>query len=451
METFIRPSSWRQPRGNRRVASALVGAALVSAGLATGAAAASQAGTPATASPGPGATVAQARAGLRPINQRALQAVVRKTARELHVPGAVVRLRTPQGKLTAAYGTTRLGSRIRPQPYTHFRIASITKTMTSAVTLQLAQEGKLRLSDPVSKYVAGVPNGDRITIALLLKMRSGLFDYTSAPEMTPFFDNEPTKVWTPQELLAISFARPPNFPPGTDYEYSNTNYALLGLIVEKVDGRPLATAMQERLFGPLSLKDTVLPRNTSNRIPKPFARGYLYGSSSAITTGIPDPPYTPEFQAAVEAGTVQPKDYTGVNHSFATAAGGAISTADDLDTWIRALVRGRVLGRRYQRLWRASPRPTGQGGLDYGFGINRLRWGPNALYLHGGETVGYNSEAAHDPTNKLTLVVWSNLTISPFGGLTANRLMLNVLDRAYKLSPLAPGAVAPEPADPGID
>jgi D-alanyl-D-alanine carboxypeptidase len=140
-----------------------------------------------------------------------------------------------------------------------------------------------------------------------------------------------------------------------------------------------------------------------------------------------------------------------VNHSFAAAAGGAISTADDLETWIRALVRGRVLNRRYQHLWRASPLPTGQGGLDYGFGINRLRWGPNALYLHGGETVGYNSEAAYDPTNKLTLVVWSNLTISPFGGLTANRLMLNVLDRAYTLSPLAPGAVAPQPIDPGID
>ena len=78
-----------------------------------------------------------------------------------------------------------------------------------------------------------------------------------------------------------------------------------------------------------------------------------------MTTGIPDPPYTPEFQAAVEAGTVQPKDYTGVNHSFATAAGGAISTADDLDTWIRALVRGRVLNARYQRMWRNSLQPTG--------------------------------------------------------------------------------------------
>jgi D-alanyl-D-alanine carboxypeptidase len=379
------------------------------------------------------------------MDQHALQALVQKTAAELHVPGALVLLRTPRGDFTAAYGTTRLGSRIQPQPYTQFRIASITKTMTSAVILQLAQEGKLRLSDPVSKYVAGVPNGDRISVALLLKMRSGLFDYTSAPEIAPFFDHDPTKVWTPQEVLKISFARPPNFAPGTSYEYSNTNYALLGLIVEKLDRRPLAVAMQKRLFVPLGLKHTFLPASTSNSIPTPFAHGYLYGSSTAVTTGIPNPPYTPAFQAAIKAGTVQPKDYTDVNHSFATAAGGVISTADDLATWIRALVGGRMLDAKYQALWRASLQPTGQAGMDYGFGINRLHWGSNSLYLHGGETVGYNSEAAYDPANKLTLVVWSNLTISPFDGLTANRLMLNVLDRAYMLSPLAPGALTPQP------
>ena len=96
----------------------------------------------ATASPGPAAG-----AGLKPIDRAALQALVTKTARELHLPGAVVLLRTPQGEFTATYGTTRLDSRIRPRTYTHFRIASITKTMTSAVILQLAQEGKLRLGD----------------------------------------------------------------------------------------------------------------------------------------------------------------------------------------------------------------------------------------------------------------------------------------------------------------
>jgi D-alanyl-D-alanine carboxypeptidase len=189
--------------------------------------------------------------------------------------------------------------------------------MTAAVILQLAQEGKLRLSDPVSKYVPGVPNGDNITIAQLLEMRSGLYNYTNGPELSASIDRDPTKVWTPAELLAIAFADPPNFPPGTKYEYNNTNYVLLGLIAEKVDGRPLATAMQKRLFEPLGMQHTVLPASTSNSMAEPYSHGYLYGSSSVALVG--EPPYSPEIQAAARAGTLLPKDYTGVNHSFTAA------------------------------------------------------------------------------------------------------------------------------------
>ncbi len=91
------------------------------------------------------------------------------------------------------------------------------------VRLQLAQEGQLSLSDPISKYVRGVPNGDDITIAELLDMRSGLYNYTDAPELSASLDRAPTRVWTPDELLAIAFTRPPNFPPGVAYQYNNTN------------------------------------------------------------------------------------------------------------------------------------------------------------------------------------------------------------------------------------
>src|SRR5512132_3384513 len=171
----------------------------------------------------PGSTAGSS--ALKPIDQAALQTMVDTTAKELLIPGAVLLLRTPQGEFKVTYGTTQLGKTSPPHADTHFRIASNTKSMTAAVILQLAQEGKLRLGDPVSKYVPGVPNGDNISVAELLEMRSGLYDYTSAPEMAGFFDNDPTKVWTAQEVLAISFARPPNFPPGTAYEYSNTNYA----------------------------------------------------------------------------------------------------------------------------------------------------------------------------------------------------------------------------------
>src|SRR5262249_12396031 len=156
---------------------------------------------------------------------------------------------------SAAHAAGRVRIRLRhdgagrttlPRADTHFRIASNTKTTTAAVIVLLVQEGKLRFNDPISKYVSGVPNGDNITISELLKMRSGLFNYTSAPELAESLDHDPARVWTTDELLATAFNHPPVFAPGTRFDYCNTNYALLGLIAEKVEGAPLARIFQDR-------------------------------------------------------------------------------------------------------------------------------------------------------------------------------------------------------------
>ena len=171
VRTFMGQSLSRRRRGHRQIASFLVGAALLIAVC--------------SAVPTPSAQTAS---GLKPIDQAALQSLVDTTIKELLVPGAVVLLRTPQGDFTAAYGTTQLGTTNPPRADTHFRIASNTKTMTAAVIMLLAQEGKLSLDDPVSKYVPGVPNGDNITIAQLLEMRSGLYNYTNAPEVSASID-----------------------------------------------------------------------------------------------------------------------------------------------------------------------------------------------------------------------------------------------------------------------
>ena len=111
---------------------------------------------------------------LKPIGPGCVTDHVDKTAKELLVPGAVVLLRTPHGEFTVAYGTTLLGAISPPHADTYFRMASNTKTVTAAVIMQLAQENKLSLDDPVSKYVPGVPNGNNISLAELLEMRSGL-------------------------------------------------------------------------------------------------------------------------------------------------------------------------------------------------------------------------------------------------------------------------------------
>jgi D-alanyl-D-alanine carboxypeptidase len=383
---------------------------------------------------------------LKPIDQAALQAAVDATAEELLIPGAVLILSTPQGEFIVSYGTTTLGATIPPRADTHFRIASNTKTMTAAVIVQLAQEGRLDLDDPVSNYVSGVPNGDQITIAELLKMRSGLYNYTDAPEISASLDEDPTKVWTPEEVLTIAFKHPPTFPPGTAYQYSNTNYALLGLIAqEREHGEPLAKVFQDRLFGPLGMNETALPASTSNTLPDPCSRGYLYGSSSFA---LRDQPYPPDIQAASRAGTLKPNDDTSQNPSYASAAGGVISTANDLVTWMRALIGGKVFNADYQRRWLDSLQPEDPSkphGQQYGYGIAQLRFGPNTVYFHGGEMPGYNSFMGYDPTNRVMLIVWTNLTISLDGNPTANSIMLKVLDQVYVDSPLRPTQTSTPP------
>jgi D-alanyl-D-alanine carboxypeptidase len=262
--------------------------------------------------------------------------------------------------------------------------------------------------------------------------------------MTHFWailDRDPTKVWSPVEVVAIPFKHPPYFPPGTDFHYSNTNYALLGLIAEKIDGKPLASCFQDRLFGPLGLKDTLLPASTSNILPDPYSHGYLYGGCSF--SNLTDKPYPPDIQSAAEAGTLKPDDCTGQNSSYASAAGGVISTANDLATWVQALVGGKVFNADYQRRWLDSLQPevpSKPEGQKYGYGISQISWGPNTIYFHGGEMPGFNSKISYDPTNKLTLILWTNLTVSLDKQQTANTLWVKVLDQIYKVSPLSPSA-----------
>ncbi|HEY6649195.1 MAG TPA: serine hydrolase domain-containing protein [Mycobacterium sp.] len=369
---------------------------------------------------------------LKTIDPKAFQAVVGAAAKQLMVPGAMVLLRTPQGNFSATYGTTELGAQTPPAPNTHFRIASNTKTMTAALIVLLAQDGKLKFSDPVSNYVPGVPNGENITVAELLKMRSGLYGYTADPVLSAVMDSDPGKAWTPQEVLDIAFRHPPQFAPDTSYEYSNTNYALLGLIAEKVGGQPLRQQLAERLFSPVGLTQTSLPAADDTSIPAPYSHGYMYGGSYYA---LADDPYPAEIQAAARAGTLKPIDYTNQNSSYATAAGGAISTADDLATWMKALVSGKVLNADYHQQWLTSLQaedPDAPDGQKYGYGISYQRFGPNAaMFYHGGELPGFNSFMGYDPDNDVALVIWTNLTLSPDGKTTAQAMLATILDEIY--------------------
>lgn len=369
---------------------------------------------------------------LNQIDAADFRRAVEHAATTLMVPGAVVALRTPQGSFDVAVGTTEWGTEQKPDVQTRFRIASNTKTMTAALIMLLAQDGKLALDDAVGRYVDGVPNGGNISIDELLKMRSGLYGYTDDPEVAEELDRHPARSWTPQEVLAIAYRHPPRFAPGAEYDYSNTNYALLGLIAERVGGRTLSDQFRDRLLDPLGLDQTTLPAVDDTTIPAPGSHGYMYGPTRYALL---DEPYPESMRAEVRAGTLSPIDYTNQNPSYATAAGGVISTADNLLTWIRALVTGEVFAEDTQERWLAGLQaedPDQPDGKRYGYGMTYQSYGEGAaMYYHGGELPGFNSFIGYDPENDVTLVIWTNLTLSPDGRTTANAMLPPILDEIY--------------------
>ena len=360
---------------------------------------------------------------------------VASMAREMLVPGAVALVRSPAGELSTTYGTTTVGGTISVSLADHVRIGSITKTWTGTVILQQAQQGKLSLDDPVSKFRPDVPDGDHITIAELLNMRSGLYNYTATRELNEIGDSNPQKVWNPDELLALAYSHPPYSPPGTGYHYSNTNTVLLGLIAETLDAKPLSQVFQDRLFTPLGLKDTLFPPSTSSVIPDPHPHGYMYGNN-VLTMGSPAA-VPPDMQAAAKAGTLQPSDQTNLNPSWAWAAGAGISTAADLATWVEALADGKLLDPDMQARRIASLQSTDPAQPDAPqYGLAFAKFG--ALYGHTGEVPGFNTFAGTDPQHKVTIVVWVNLDPTADGRAAATLIAKGLIDEMYGSSTPTP-------------
>ncbi len=394
------------PRTRRTRATALVATTLAVGLLAVGC----SSGT--SSSTGP-ATTAVTATGVASIDQATLDQLVADVASATKTPGLVVLLRSPEGTLTSAHGTTEWQGTTPVSVDDHVRIGSNTKTMTGTVILQMVDEGRIALDDPVSKYRSDVPNGQNITIAQLLDMRSGLFNYSETEQLNRTLDDDPTKAWTQQELLDMAFANPPYFPPGQGYHYSNTNTILLGLIAEQIDGKPLADVFQTRLFEPLGLTQTSFPATTDNSIPGPHPQGYMFGSNVETME-----PLSAARQAAAADGSFVPADVTDENPSWAWSAGSGISTIEDLATWVEALGSGRLLSAAGQQARLASVQPidpTNPSAPKYGFALAQL--GP--MFGHTGELPGFNSFMGYDPDRQITVVAWSNLNAAPDAKMTA--------------------------------
>ncbi|MEV0646150.1 serine hydrolase domain-containing protein [Phytomonospora sp. NPDC050363] len=284
-------------------------------------------------------------------------------------PSAVLEFRDGRHVERLAGGVAELG-RQRPAPVNgRFRIGSVTKTFSSTVALQLVGEGRISLDDSVERRLPGVvPNGRNITLRQLLNHTSGLYNYTDDVLVTPEqVVRDRYKRWTPQQLVALATSRDPLFPPGTAWSYSNTNYVLIGLVIEQVTGHPLQTEVDRRIIRPLGLRDTEVPRN-SVRISGPHAHGYLQVNG-------------------------EPVDITALNVSSSYAVGDIISTTRDLNTFYAALLGGRLLKPAQLTEMKTTAFDSG-----YGLGLSKVALPCGTeIWGHTGGIPGYLTFSFHQP------------------------------------------------------
>jgi D-alanyl-D-alanine carboxypeptidase len=315
--------------------------------------------------------------------QHQLSLVTRNNMTDARLPGAVVGVWAPgRGSYVRAFG---IGNRTTGRPAhatDHVRIASITKTFAATAILRLVDRGKLSLDDHLSEYVPGVANGDSITIRQLLNMTAGVYDYTADDAFGEAFYANPTMPFTEDDFFAILGRHAPSFPPGTAAEYSDSNYYLLGLILEKVTAKPAGTVIRNQILRPLDLDDTSYP--TGVTLPEPFAHGYFGGLN------LTDPL----------------TDATRINPAVAATAGAMESTLGDLHKWAKALATGKLLSRKLQaeRLQIVPFQNPGPVSVGYGLGIFKL----DNLLGHNGAVIGYSSAMFYLPSKEATIVVWGN-------------------------------------------
>jgi D-alanyl-D-alanine carboxypeptidase len=268
------------------------------------------------------------------------------------------------------------------EPHHLIQIASITKTMTAAVILQLIDEGVLRLDDAVERWLPPMANIDgRITLRQLLNHTSGLANYTGTAELRAAIAADPSHLFTVDELLA--FVGPPAAAPGVQTQYGNTAFLLLGLVAERATGRAIIDLYHQRLWTPLELTEIFMP-------------------------GLEDPP-RPVAAALNAAGVVAPIEQMAVL-SVGASAFGLLASARDVAAWGHALFTGRVISPAMQdemrRLGPAAGTIPGESGV--GLGIRGYTYFDRVQYGHSGGAAFGSSLLLHDPAVGVTVVVLMN-------------------------------------------
>ncbi|TDD96109.1 class A beta-lactamase-related serine hydrolase [Actinomadura rubrisoli] len=335
------------------------------------------------------AVAAPSLAGSPPPHARtraALEAIV-----EQGTPGVIAEVMTGGRSWTHTAGVADLGDGRPRASGEKFRIASMSKPFTAATLLKLEAAGELSLGDSVEKWLPGVVRGERyrpgkITVRHLLNHTSGIFNYNNddgfrARYAGDEFDKHRYDTVAPRELVRIALAHPAVFQPGQPgrWEYSDTNYVLAAMIIEKATGHRYEDEVERRLIEPLGLTSTSVPAG-SPEVPRPHARHY-----STLFEDGPD---------------AKVRDVTEFNPTVAWGAGQVISTTGDVNRFLSLLLRGKVLPPRQQREMFATVPVQGEdghGGPDdrYGLGIRRFKLKEGCwVWGHGGMIPGSASRTA---------------------------------------------------------
>ena len=295
-------------------------------------------------------------------------------------PGVLVVVREDGQARSEARGFADRTRSIPMRDDDRFRIGSVTKTFVAALVLGLVEDGRLRLDDPVDHWLPGlIPGGRKVTVRHLLQHTAGLFDYVADDRL--FRDHE--RQWRPRELVSLALAHPPErSAPGRSFAYSSTNYIVLGLIAEEAGGAPLGRLLQERLVGPLGLRQTsFVPGEIRGR----HVHGHRAPSHQGLVTG---PPVDTSDEPAW----------------WSWAAGGMVSTADDVQRFFFELLRGGVLS---PRLLREMETLVPAGRQRYGLGIATFPTPCGAAWGHTGNVQGTVAVAwnTKDASRQVVLVV----------------------------------------------
>lgn len=306
------------------------------------------------------------------------------------VTGMIATL-TENGKtVTLTSGVADIVTRapIPVAPPQRVRIGSISKTFTSAVVLQLVAEGRIRLDEPVDAYLPGLLRGEgidgrAITVRQMLRHQSGLSELTDDPRVDEYQAALAGRIMTPAEEIAIILSRPADFAPGTRFEYSNSNYIVAGVLVERVTGASYVDELNRRILKPLGLNDTYLPAPGELDIQGPHPKGFA--DIDGVVT-----------------------DVSRIEPSVPWGAGGMVSTGDDLNRFYQALLAGQVVPAAELREMRDGV-PMGRLDMSYGLGVGSTHLPCGAEYVgHTGGIYGFLTVSGATPDGRAVTYVFTN-------------------------------------------